>query len=64
MNSINHMRMQLFVIFLKKTLKTKNSKDKKVRNHCHYIEDYRGAAQSICNFKSILPKEISIVFHN
>ena len=45
----------------------KHAKDKKyhkVRDHCHYIGEYRGAADSICNSKYSDPKEISIVFHN
>ena len=37
---------------------------KKVRDHCHYTGNYRGAAHSICNLKYKVPKEISVVFHN
>ena len=40
-------------IFVKK-FEDKNAKDKKyhkVRDHCHYAEEYRGAAHSICNLK-------------
>ena len=29
----------------------KDKKDCKVRDHCHYIVEYRGAAHSICNLK-------------
>ena len=36
----------------------------KVRDHCHYIEKFRGAAHSICNLKYEVPKEIPVVFHN
>ena len=36
----------------------------KVRNHCHYTGEYRGAAHSICNLKNIVPEEIPIAFHN
>ena len=42
-------------------------KDKKylrVRDHCHYTEEYRSAAHSICNLKYIVPKTIPIVYHN
>ena len=36
----------------------------KVRDHCHYTGEYRGAAHNICNLRYKIPKEISIVFHN
>ena len=36
----------------------------KVRDHCHYTGKYRDAAHSICNLKSNVPNEISVVFHN
>ena len=36
----------------------------KVRDHCHYTWNFRGAAQSICNLRSKTPKEIPVVFHN
>ena len=36
----------------------------KVRNHCHYTGEYRGAARSICNLKYSVPKRVPIVFHN
>ena len=36
----------------------------KVRNHCHYTGEYRGAVHGICNLKYGVPKKISIVFHN
>ena len=42
----------------------KNKKHRKVRDHCHYICEYRGAAHNICNLKDSVPKEIPIVFHN
>ena len=41
----------------------KNKKYCKVRNHCHYTGEYRGAAHSICNIKYNVPKNIPIVFH-
>ena len=43
----------------------KHLKDKKyckVRDHCHYAGEYRGAGHSICNFKYSVPKKIPIVF--
>ena len=48
--------------FKNKYLKDKNYR--KVRDHCHYTVDYIGAAQSICNSKYSVPKQIPIIFHN
>ena len=39
-------------------------KNKKVRDHCHYIGEYRGAAHNNCNLKYKIPNHIPIVFHN
>ena len=36
----------------------------KVRGHCHYTGEFRGAAHSICNLRYKVPKKISVVFHN
>ena len=36
----------------------------KVRDHCHYIRKYRGAAHSKFNLRYKIPKEITVVFHN
>ena len=33
----------------------------KVRDHCYYIGEYRGAIHSICNLKYNIPKEIPII---
>ena len=38
--------------------------NKKVRNHCHYMGKYRGAAHNICNLRYKVPKEIPVVFHD
>ena len=35
-----------------------------VRDQCHYTGEYRGAAHSIWDLKSSVPKKIPIVFHN
>ena len=51
-------------IFLKK-FENKYSKYKKcckVKDHCHYTGEYRGAAHSICNLKYSIPKRVSIFF--
>ena len=37
---------------------------KRVYDHCHYTNKYRGAAYSICNLRYKTPKEIPDVFHN
>ena len=42
----------------------KDKKYRKVRDHCHYAGEYRGAAHSTCNLKYSLSKKIPIVFHN
>ena len=39
----------------------KDKKHRKVRDHCHYTEEYRRAADSICNLKYSVPKTIPIV---
>ena len=51
--------MQNSFIFVKK-LEKKYLRDKnycKVRDHCHYTGDYRGAAYSICKIKCCIPKK-------
>ena len=53
--------MQKFAIFVQKN---KDKKYWKVRDHCHYTGEYRGAAYSIGNLKYIVPKKIPIVFYN
>ena len=42
----------------------KNKKNPKVKNHCHYTEEYRGAAHSICNLKFSVAKKVPIAFHD
>ena len=39
-------------------------KNKKVRDHCHYTDLYRGAAHNNCNLKYRIIDHIPIVFHN
>ena len=38
--------------------------DRKVRDHCHYSREYRGAAHSLCNLQYKIPCYIPVVFHN
>ena len=42
----------------------KDKKYCKVRDHCHYTGEYRGAVHSICNLKYSEPKNMPIDFHN
>ena len=42
----------------------KDKKYCKIRVHCRYTGEYRGAAHSICNLTYSAPNEINIVFHN
>ena len=42
----------------------KDKKYCKVRDHCHYTGEYRGAAHSIFNLKYRVPKKIPIVLHS
>ena len=37
---------------------------KKVKDHCHYTENFRGAAHSKCNLNYKVQKEIPIIIHN
>ena len=41
----------------------KDEKYCKVRDHCHYTGEYRGAAHSIYNLIYSVPKKLPIVFH-
>ena len=48
------MKMEKFVIFVKKKKENKYVKDKKynkVRDHCHFTGEYTSAVHSICNLK-------------
>ena len=47
-----------------KEFDTIDKKNYKVRDHCHYMSKYRGAAHNVCNLRYKVPKEIPIVFHN
>ena len=48
----------------RKFYKEKDAFYHKVRDDCHNIGKFRGAAQSICNLRYKAPKKIIIVFHN
>ena len=38
--------------------------ERKVRDHCHYTGEYRGAAHSSCNLQYKVPGHIHVIFHN
>ena len=42
----------------------KNEKYRKVKDHCHYIRKFRGAAHNYCNLRYKTPKNIPVVIHN
>ena len=62
MNSRNQICYICNESFEDKSIKEK--KYCKVKEHCHYTWEYRGAAHSICNLGYSVPKEITIVFQN
>ena len=41
-----------------------DTRNRKVRGHCHYTGLYQGVAHSNCNLKYLMPDYIPIVFHN
>ena len=48
-----------------KVFYTDNNKEmRKVRDHCHFIGKYRGAAHSKCNLNYKIVKEMPVLFHN
>ena len=57
---INYNDQQICYI-CKKEFDKSDKKHHKVRNHCHYMGKYRGAAHNVCNLRYKVPKEISVV---
>ena len=43
---------------------SKQLKDDKVRDHCHFTGKYRGAAHNQCNLGSRKPRLLPVIFHN
>ena len=41
-----------------------NSKDPKVRDHCHYTGHYRGPAHSLCNLRYRILSYVPVIFNN
>ena len=41
-----------------------NSREPKVRDHCHYTGHYRGPAHLLCNLRYRIPSYILVIFHN
>ena len=57
--------MQKSVRFAKKNFKITIYKVRNiVRDYCHYLGKYRGAAHRISNLKDISPKKVPKTFHN
>ena len=59
--------MQWNIMIMGKQFSKKFAKDKnyrKVRDQCHFTAKYISRAQSICNVRFYVPKEIRVVFHN
>ena len=57
-------RKQKVCYICKKEFSTNDKKYQKVRDYCHYIGKYRGAAHDIYNLRYKTPKEIPSVFNN
>ena len=64
------MKIQKSVILVKKlkinmwNIYIKKKKISKVKDYCHYTEEYRDGVHSIYNLKYSIPKKLSIAFHN
>ena len=59
-----HSNEQEICYICKNEFDKSDKKHYKVRDHCHYIGKYRGAAHNVCNLRYKIPKEIPVVFHN
>ena len=69
MKKMSIMKCKKFVTYAKENHVDKNDENAfklyhKVRDHCHYAGEFRGAAHSICNLGYKTPKKILVVFHN
>ena len=66
MKMISFKKEKMKKILLKK-IENKYVKDKnchKVRDHCHYTGEHRGAVNNICYLKNSVPKKIPITLHD
>ena len=63
------MKNKKYVIYVRKKFclhenDENNENKKKVKDHCHYLGTFRGAAHSNCNSKYKVPNNIPVVIHN
>ena len=58
------MKNKKYVIYVKKKFYDDDKNNKKVRDHCPYTGNFRGAAHSECNLRYNVPERIPILFHN
>ena len=59
-----HYNEQKICYICKKEFDKNDKENYKIRDHCLYMREYRGAAHNICNLRYKTSKEISVVFHN
>ena len=59
-NLMNHIKIKNLLYFQKKIIENRHLKGKKyrkVRDYCHYTEEYRSFAHRICNLKYCVPNK-------
>ena len=67
MKKISLIKCKKQVIYVKKKIFSTdddNKRSHKVRDHCHYTENYRRVPDDNCNVRCKTPREIPVVFHN
>ena len=65
-----NMKCKIIVTYVRKNFffgqeeKSKYKLYHKVRDHCHYTREFRGAAHNICNLRYKVQREIPVVLYN